>query len=153
MQRFYLVYKSPLGDIKIIYDDYGIVRVILPFEDLEIPDAIYMENDSVKAYFDEYFAGGNPQTPSLNINVTKFQRKVFDALLNTKRGTTITYGALAKVIGCSSPRAVGQALKHNPVPVIVPCHRVVGKGWSGGFAGEISGVKMEFKQFLLDLEK
>lgn len=83
-------------------------------------------------------------------SITPFQRKVYLALLDVPRGTTITYGELARRIGCKSAQAVGQALRKNPFAPEVPCHRVVAKDGSlGGFHGQREGEMIERKRALL----
>lgn len=83
-------------------------------------------------------------------SITSFQRKVYLALLDVPRGTTITYGELASRIGCKSAQAVGQALRKNPFAPEVPCHRVVAKDGSlGGFHGQREGEMIERKRALL----
>lgn len=150
----YFIYETLKGDIKISYSDIGVTSVVLPCDkDRESNDTEYLENKKIKKYFDDYFSGKEPEKVELDIKITSFQRKVFNLLLETKMGTILTYGAVAKLIACGSSQAIGQALKKNPVPIIVACHRVVGKGWDGGFGGETSGEKMEFKKFLLEHEK
>lgn len=68
-------------------------------------------------------------------NITEFQRKVYLELLNVPAGETISYGELARRIGCRSARAVGQALHRNPFAPEVPCHRVIAADGSlGGYA-------------------
>ena len=82
--------------------------------------------------------------------ITEFQRKVYLALLEVPRGETISYGELAKRIGCKSAQAVGQALKKNPFAPDVPCHRVIAKDGSiGGFHGQRDGEMIEKKRRLL----
>ena len=82
--------------------------------------------------------------------ITEFQRKVYLALLEVPRGETISYGELAKRIGCKSAQAVGQALKKNPFAPDVPCHRVIAKDGSlGGFHGQRDGEMIEKKRQLL----
>jgi methylated-DNA-[protein]-cysteine S-methyltransferase len=153
MDKFF-IYKTPKGDMKVVYNDIGVTTIILPCDrDREIKGCEYSENAAIKKYFDDYFAGIEPERLKLDIKVTPFQRSVFDLLLETKMGTYLTYGDVAKLINCGSSQAIGQALKKNPVPIIIACHRVVGKGWDGGFGGETMGEKMEFKQFLLEVEK
>jgi O-6-methylguanine DNA methyltransferase len=67
---------------------------------------------------------------------TAFQQRVWQAIQGIPRGQTLTYGALARQLG-SHPRAVGQALKRNPLPLVWPCHRVVGShGQLGGYLGD-----------------
>jgi methylated-DNA-[protein]-cysteine S-methyltransferase len=79
---------------------------------------------------------------------TPFQRRVWQALQALPSGSTVTYGALARQIG-SGARAVGNACRANPCPLVVPCHRVVGASGLGGFAGERGGEKLEIKRWLL----
>ena len=86
--------------------------------------------------------------------VTEFQRKVYLELLNVPCGETITYGELARRIGCRSAQAVGQALKRNPFAPDVPCHRVIAAdGTLCGFAGQRDGEMIEKKRALLDSER
>lgn len=83
-------------------------------------------------------------------NITEFQRRVYLELLNVPRGSTISYGELARRIGCGSAQAVGQALKRNPFAPDVPCHRVIARDGSiGGFGGQRTGENIERKKRLL----
>lgn len=85
--------------------------------------------------------------------ITSFQRKVYLELLNIPAGTTISYGELARRIGCRSAQAVGQALRRNPFAPDVPCHRVVAADGSlGGYNGERDGEQLERKRQLLESE-
>ena len=85
--------------------------------------------------------------------ITPFQRRVYLALLDVPAGTTITYGELAKRIGCRSAQAIGQALRRNPFAPEVPCHRVVAENGSlGGYMGERDGEQIEYKRRLLEAE-
>ena len=99
-------------------------------------------------WLDAYFEGRNPGfTPPLHLRGTTFRRKVWKALMDIPFGQKLTYGELAQRLN-SSPRAVGGALAHNPVSLIVPCHRVMGT--SGKLTGYAGGV--ERKRKLLELE-
>ena len=87
-------------------------------------------------------------------HITEFQRKVYLELLNVPRGETISYGELARRIGCRSAQAVGQALKRNPFAPDVPCHRVIASdGNIGGFEGQRKGETIDKKQRLLAAER
>lgn len=87
-------------------------------------------------------------------DITAFQRRVYLALLEVPCGTTISYGELARRIGCGSAQAVGQALKRNPFAPDVPCHRVIASdGTIGGFHGEREGEMIVRKRKLLAQEK
>ena len=86
--------------------------------------------------------------------ITPFQRRVYMELLNVPPSATITYGELARRIGCRSAQAVGQALKRNPFAPEVPCHRVVAAdGSMGGYFGKRDGEMVERKRELLENEK
>jgi len=85
--------------------------------------------------------------------ITPFRRRVYAALREVPRGYVTTYGALAARIGCASARAVGGALRRNPLAPEVPCHRVVASDLTlGGFAGQRSGEMIEKKRALLKAE-
>jgi methylated-DNA-[protein]-cysteine S-methyltransferase len=90
-----------------------------------------------------------PPLPPLDLSGgTAFQQAVWRALLRIPRGQVRSYGDLARELGQGSPRAVGQAVGRNPLPVLVPCHRVVaGAGRLGGFSGGL-----ERKVRLLEIE-
>lgn len=88
----------------------------------------------------------------LSTEITEFQRHVYLALLDVPAGQTVTYGQLARAIGCRSPQAVGQALRRNPFAPDVPCHRVVAKQGIGGFFGQTEGEMIERKKALLKAE-
>lgn len=82
--------------------------------------------------------------------ITSFQRRVYLELLNVPVGETITYGELARRIGCRSAQAVGQALRRNPFAPDVPCHRVVSADGSlGGYFGQRNGEQIAQKRRLL----
>ena len=86
--------------------------------------------------------------------ITEFQRRVYIELLNVPRGANITYGELARRIGCRSAQAVGQALRRNPFAPNGPCHRVIASNGSiGGFHGQIEGEMIEKKRQLLERER
>ena len=84
-----------------------------------------------------YFAGEKPSfTPPLQPSGTAFRHKVWDILLEIPHGEVITYGEIAKKLKVNSAQAVGGAVGHNPISIIIPCHRVVGaSGDLTGFAG------------------
>lgn len=87
-------------------------------------------------------------------DITPFQKRVYLALLDVPSGQTITYGELARRIGCRSAQAIGQALKRNPFAPEVPCHRIIAADGSlGGYNGKREGEEIERKRELLDKEK
>lgn len=85
--------------------------------------------------------------------ITAFQERVYSAITRIPAGRVATYGTIAKMVGCGSARAVGQALKRNPFAPKVPCHRVVSASRSpGGFFGETSEPAINKKCLLLKKE-
>jgi len=85
--------------------------------------------------------------------VTPFQQRVYDAVALIPPGRVATYRGVATRIGCGSPRAVGQALKHNPFAPRIPCHRVIASNLTlGGFMGHVDGPAVRRKVRLLEGE-
>lgn len=89
----------------------------------------------------------------LVVTVTSFQQRVYDAVRQIPRGKVASYATIAAMIGCRSPRAVGQALRCNPYAPEVPCHRVIcSDGRLGGFMGKTEGERWAKKRELLAQE-
>jgi len=117
------------------------------------PDSVLNEKpfftvlNQLKAYFKGELTKFNLK---FNIQGTKFQKRVWLELEKIEYGKTISYGEIAQRIGNpKAARAVGMANNKNPIPIIIPCHRVIGKNGSlTGFGGGL-----EVKQYLLELEK
>ena len=84
----------------------------------------------------------------LLVEGSPFQRRLWDALCTIPRGKTLTYGELAQRLG-AEPRAIGQACGDNPLPIVIPCHRVVAAKGIGGFAHSTEGYLLEAKRWLL----
>ena len=80
-----------------------------------------------------------------------FQRRVWSALQTIPAGTALTYGELARQLDTAA-RAVGGACRSNPIPILVPCHRVVARQGLGGYAGEVGGDSLGIKRWLLQHE-
>ena len=87
----------------------------------------------------------------LKLDVTPFQEKVLNQLVLIPYGETRTYGEIAKKLK-TSPRAVGNACRRNPVPIVIPCHRVVASKSLGGYSGATEGETQDIKRHLLKLE-
>ena len=106
--------------------------------------------DVARRWLDIYFSGRKPDfMPPVAFRGTAFQQRVWEALLTIPYGQTVTYGELARRLGCRSAQAVGGAVGRNPISIIVPCHRVVGA--SGALTGYAAG--LDRKRTLLDLEQ
>lgn len=99
-----------------------------------------------------YFKDANFQFDlPIKLDVSEFQNNVLGEMQQIPVGNTRCYGDLAKNLK-TIPRAIGNACRRNPIPIIIPCHRVVGKYNMGGFSGQTSGPKMKIKQWLLQHE-
>lgn len=147
--QYFGYYKSPIGSIKISYTGNGISSLV--FIDKEVKssyDDLFLQ--SCFFQLDEYFSGKRKVFElRLDINGTDFQVKVWKSLLSISYGHTVSYGEIAKQMGNGKlMRAVGNANGKNPVSIIVPCHRVVGK--DGSLTGYAGGLWR--KQWLLDHE-
>jgi methylated-DNA-[protein]-cysteine S-methyltransferase len=101
----------------------------------------------------EYFQGLRRSFADVDylLSGTVFQYRVWQETCRIPFGERISYGKLAQRVS-SAPRAVAQALRRNPIPIIVPCHRVVGACDIGGFGGQRRGIMLHIKQGLLQHE-
>ncbi len=103
----------------------------------------------VAKQFERYFENSRWQFDiDLEVQGTLFQKRVWQALTKIPQGSVRRYGELATALD-SSPRAVGNACRVNPLPIIVPCHRVVAANGLGGFMGQRSGDELDIKRWLL----
>jgi methylated-DNA-[protein]-cysteine S-methyltransferase len=137
---------TPTGDVTVFEEDGAIVSLDWGWVPEQLPTPLLERaRDQLYAYFDgELKAFDLPVRPA----GTTYRRAVWDALCAIPYGETRTYLDIARQAG-GSPRSVGQANGHNPIPLIIPCHRVVAAGHLGGFSG---GEGLETKRWLLALE-
>jgi methylated-DNA-[protein]-cysteine S-methyltransferase len=154
----FTVMPSPIGDLRIVEHRGAITAIeFSPFRDHDgRPRGDRDDTNPVLvravAQLREYFARTRTDFDlPLDPQGTAFQRQVWDALLGVGFGETASYGQIAHRIGRTNAasRAVGLANGQNPIPIVIPCHRVIGaNGTLTGYAGGI-----ERKQTLLDLEQ
>ncbi|MBO6004997.1 MAG: methylated-DNA--[protein]-cysteine S-methyltransferase [Verrucomicrobia bacterium] len=139
-------YDSPLGGITLASD--GAVLTGLWFDGQKyFADTLAPEHeeralsvfDRTRRWLAIYFGGRDPGfTPPLVMRGSGFRKDVWDVLLTIPFGYTMTYGEIARRLDCKSAQAVGGAVGHNSISLIIPCHRVVGAGGSlTGYAGGI----------------
>jgi methylated-DNA-[protein]-cysteine S-methyltransferase len=153
---YYQYMESPIGKLLVAGDEKRLHLINFSKNGKpSLPEPHWREDPTpfqeafrqLEAYF-----SGKLKTFSLNLflNVRPFQEKVLTALRRVPYGETISYGKLAEKIGKpKAGRAVGQANAKNPIPIVIPCHRVIGSnGELTGFGGGMS-----IKQVLLDLER
>jgi AraC family transcriptional regulator of adaptative response/methylated-DNA-[protein]-cysteine methyltransferase len=160
MKIGYLTDASPLGRLLVAATEYGICAVSVGDSDAELvaalkreyPRADISKSDAVQELFDgiaKYFDGQLLNLP-LDVHGTAFQLKVWAALQTIPYGSTRSYSDVAKMIGKPKAiRAVANACGDNPVPLIVPCHRVIRRDGSlGGY-----GLGVHRKRALLERER
>lgn len=155
-------YQSPIGNIFLAADTIGLIGLwfegqkyfarCLDKEHKETEIPLFKE---VKHWLDIYFSGVNPNfSVPLHFIGTEFQKDVWKILCSIPYGQTITYGEIAKQIAMKkgiktmSAQAVGRAVGHNPISLIVPCHRVIGT--NGSLTGYAGGIEKKYQ--LLQLE-
>ena len=146
---FDVIIPSPIGKLGLVMRDQVLTELHFVDDDVACTHTnLPLITQQLSAYFT------NPQhriSLAINVSGTAFQHRVWEALREIPCGTTLTYGELAKKLQ-SSPRAVGQACRRNPLPIIVPCHRVIGANGLGGYAGNIDGKLQKIKIWLLTHE-
>ncbi|CAN5488352.1 methylated-DNA--[protein]-cysteine S-methyltransferase [soil metagenome] len=147
---------SPIGRIEIVSNGTAITSLSiehngsLPYDAVpECPDAIL---DRAVAQLDEYFAGHRRDFDlPVSLAGTTFQLAVWEQLVDLEFGEVVSYGELGMATGrLSAGRAVGGAVGANPIPIIVPCHRVLGS--DGRITGYSGGEGIPTKSWLLDHE-
>lgn len=147
----YFYFTSKLGDLTLVSDGENLLEIDFGKSKL---DGNLKKDKVIEKTIDEleeYFKGKRREfSIPLKLEGTEFQKSVWTELLNIPYGETRTYGEIAKSIGNEKgSRAVGNANNKNPIPIIVPCHRVIGSnnklvGYGGG---------LDIKEKLLNLER
>ncbi len=146
-----LLFDTPLGQMALAEEDGALIRLYLPGTGIprilprETPLLLKAQRQLLEYFQKERQTFDLPLAPQ----GTPFQRAVWEELRRIPYGATCTYGDIAARIGRpKAVRAVGQANHHNPLPIFIPCHRVIGK--NGALTGYAGGLAL--KQALLELE-
>ena len=149
------VASTPLGDLTLVADDGVLTGVYFPHHWRRPDPSVFGERDDrvfgpVREQLAEYFAG---QRTAFDVPARadgdEFQHRVWDVIAAIPYGETVSYGEIARRLGDGVlAKDVGSATGRNPLAVVVPCHRVVGK--DGSLTGYAGGLKR--KRYLLDLE-
>ena len=155
-------YKSPLGRMLLAVDEEGLTGAWFEGQKY-LPEGVAPENEetalppvleSACRWLDLYFSGQEPDfMPRLHLEGTAFRRAVWELLRKIPYGNTTTYGALAKQLEAETGRrvsaqAVGGAVGHNPVSILVSCHRVVGQ--QGSLTGYAGGLDKKLRLLILE---
>jgi methylated-DNA-[protein]-cysteine S-methyltransferase len=150
----YTFIDSPLGALLAARDDIGITSLYLPSGRNPVSAIPGGQRDDdafedLRTQLDEYFDGSRREFHlPMHARGTAFQQRVWRALCDIPYGQTRSYGEIAAAAG-GSARSVGQANGCNPIPIIIPCHRVVAASDLGGYS---CGEGLATKRFLLALE-
>ncbi|MEA3468933.1 MAG: methylated-DNA--[protein]-cysteine S-methyltransferase [Thermodesulfobacteriota bacterium] len=157
MTKYYQKFSSPIGCIHIVADDNSLRSITFDcnWESVnKTVDDIKPEHNAItkqtQFQLQKYLAGERTKFDlPIGFRGTEFQQQAWQALLSIPYGKTCSYSEQAQLIGNPrAVRAVGRANGMNPIAIVVPCHRVIGK--SGKLTGYAGG--LDIKQFLLDLE-
>lgn len=160
--RYTGTYESPLGKITIAADETGLTDLFIEgqkYSEETVKQEMQEREVSVilevRRWLDIYFSGKEPDFEiPLHLIGSEFRKEVWKLLCGIPYGKTVTYGEIAKILAekrgckCISAQAVGGAVGHNPIAIIVPCHRVMGAngnltGYGGGIDKKIALLKLE----------
>lgn len=163
---FTATYNSPVGPIVIESDgealtglrfgDSGIGKALHPMP-TQATSSLPIFDEAIR-WLDDYFAGRQTENAIMGAKTdgritvqpkgTAFQQRIWQVLLTIPYGKTVSYGEIARMVGCKSAQAVGQAVGANPVALLIPCHRVIAAhGKLGGYE-----YGTEIKKRLLEVE-
>lgn len=160
---YWTALETPLGKAMVAVTGRGVCQIGLPGTTreafCEVVDRRYSEMElvenvdaarSVVTQLQEYWRGGRTEfSVDIDLRGTPFQRSVWEFLQSIPYGETSTYGYVAEAIGSSGAyQAVGRAVGANPVPIIIPCHRIIGS--DGSLTGFAAGI--DVKRWLLEHE-
>ena len=148
MESMYI--STPIGKIKVTTDADTVIAVDFdqPATQRSTAPTTSLQR-KIKQQIDKYFHHQQTQFDlPLQPHGTAYQQRVWRKLTEIPFGQVTTYGELAKILS-SSPRAVGNACRANPIPLLIPCHRVVAQQGIGGYAGKTAGKQILTKRKLL----
>jgi methylated-DNA-[protein]-cysteine S-methyltransferase len=159
MAPSWTAYESPLGQLTVVVSPGGALRAIRFPGGPDLPEADARAMPRVTAQLDQYFAGERRRFElDVELEGTRFQTAVWERLREIPYGSTVSYGEIAEDLGEAAfpaglepherARAVGAEVGRTPVPIVIPCHRVIGA--DGSLTGYGGG--LERKRALLDLE-
>lgn len=153
MNRYQASIKTPFAHLGLRISDKQLTAIdfIDASEEIEPVDAFSSTVcECIRHFLDDPLTHDCRAIPR-RVSGTPFQKRVWAALNAIPAGKVVTYGDIAQELGTSA-RAVGNACRQNPLPVVVPCHRVVSSAGRGGYAGSTGGDMIRFKTWLLDHE-
>ena len=139
-------FVSLLGPITIFEEGGKIVSLLFSYSEHSDSSPLL---EKAKEEIEEYYQGKRKTFDlPLDAKGTEFQKRVWKELLDIRYGETLSYGEIGDRIGTKAYRAIGNACGKNPIPILIPCHRVVGKDNIGGFS-----LGLDLKRKLLNIER
>lgn len=162
MEIYTQTYDSPIGEIYLTSDGQSLTGVYYSRREFEKKNSLLCQKKvdsplflALKRWLDAYFRGEQPEIDfALAPHGTHFQEKVWEEIRRIPYGQTVTYGEIAQKIAkemgrpTMSAQAVGRAVGSNPISIIIPCHRVIGK--SGSVTGYGGGIDRKLALFALE---
>ena len=147
-----LIIPAPYGSLEIMLDEQQVHQIVsLPASSALTKPSSHFATEVEKAFQDYFMDSKKPLAFPLLQQGSEFQRKVWQYLITIPIGETQSYGEVAEALD-SGARAVANACRQNPTPIIVACHRVVAANGLGGYAGKIAGFEVGVKEWLLTHE-
>jgi len=151
-------FSSQIGELSLKFNEGVLTSLLLHEDSLASVNSLKKEQVKKKGHspvFEQlasyFLAAKQIENISFQAVGTEFQKRVWSELQKIPMGETRSYGQIAKTLN-SSPRAVGNACRNNPILILIPCHRVVSATGIGGFSGEKEGEKINVKRWLLTHE-
>ncbi|MDR3491812.1 MAG: methylated-DNA--[protein]-cysteine S-methyltransferase [Gammaproteobacteria bacterium] len=146
------IIPSPLGNLCLLIESNTLKSIQYAPIDSQLSQVIAPYALIVQHELEQYFCDPNHVfSIQLEPEGTAFQKKVWRALQQIPTCTTVSYKDISEKL-TTSPRAVGNACRANPIPIIIPCHRVVAKNTLGGYVGQTTGAMIDIKKWLLNHE-
>lgn len=151
LQQYDAIFKTDIATIGLQFDGSKLIKIDY-LKNKKDKTVNSKTAETVKRKIEQYL-GSKSKTLEIDVklSVTPFQQKVLKQLQKIPYGKTRTYGEIAKILK-TSPRAVGNACRNNPVPIVIPCHRVVAASGIGGYDGARAGSLLNIKRKLLEKE-
>lgn len=153
MKNYQASIQTPFGHIGLYFVEDGLAVIDFIDAEYEIRPRDQSVSEvcaQIRKYLDNAMTVQSFDV-ACSLQGTPFQQKVWNELKKIPPGTVVTYGALAKKLGTSA-RAVGNACRRNPIPLVIPCHRVVSAQGLGGYGGDTQGARLRIKSWLLQHE-
>jgi len=150
-RQYDAIFKTEIATIGLQFDGSKLIKIDY-LDNKKNQAANSKTAETVKRKIEQYLGSKSTNLKiDVKLRVTPFQEKVLKQLQKIPYGETRSYGEIAKILK-TSPRAVGNACRSNPVPIVIPCHRVVAANGIGGYDGARAGSLLNIKRRLLEKE-